>query len=129
MWTHTFGWAAEAVLGGYATVPSRCTAGGRSAMASDLAELSAGLRARAPADPSLKLALDAHMRLVSSFVKAFYLPTDEELLHWIQLHPEYSRAQMLALALSVATFREMKSRERVAFMEKVQEVLLGWADN
>lgn len=129
VWAHAFGWAAEAVLSGYSGVVSRCTAGGRSAMASDLAELSAGLRARAPADPALKLALDAHMRLVSSFVKAFYLTTDEELLRWIQLHPEYSRNQLLALALSVASFRELKIKERAVFLEKVQEALLGCADN
>lgn len=127
IWTHAFAYAAEVVLAGYSGVEKGCTVAGRSTMGTDLAELSAGLRARAPTDAALKSILDAHMRLVDSFVKAFYLTSDEELLRWIELHSEYSRAQVTALALSVASFRELRSKERAHLLSRVQEALLRGA--
>ena len=59
--------------------------------------------------------------------QAFYLTTDEELVRWAQLHPEYSRAQVLALAASVADFRRLRRSDRAALMERVQAALLGEA--
>ena len=123
VWTQTFAWVAEVVLAGYSGAVTRCTAGGRTAMSSNLAELAAGLRALATADAVLKSILIAHMRLVDNFVKAFYLPSDEELLRWVELHTEYNRAQLTALALSVANFRKLKSKERTVLLDRVQNAL------
>ncbi len=48
---------------------------------------------------------------VSAYVKAFYIP-DSELELWVQSHPEYSAAQLVALVNSVA-YSNNKTRQKL----------------
>ena len=48
---------------------------------------------------------------VSAYVKAFYIP-ESELEIWVQSHPEYSAAQLVALVNSVA-YSNNKTRQKL----------------
>lgn len=69
VWRHTAAFLAEVVLAGFVRVRAKGTAAGRGAMAADLAELSAALRAAAPKDAAVTGAMEGQLRLVDTWIR------------------------------------------------------------
>lgn len=49
-------------------------------------------------------------------MQAYYLESVEQLLQWVQTHPEYSRRHIAGLAQAVADAQGLKRKERAAFL-------------
>lgn len=61
-----------------------------------------------------------HMRLVDTYIKAFYLPWGEEIRHWAQTHPEYTRDQIIALVTCIAEANQLKRKDRAAMIAQLE---------
>ena len=61
-----------------------------------------------------------HMRLVDTYVKAFYIPWGEEVRHWAQTHPEYTREQIVALVTCIAEANQLKRKDRMAMTGQLE---------
>jgi hypothetical protein len=53
-------------------------------------------------------------------MQAFYIPWGEELQHWAQTHPEYTRQQTAALVAAIAESNGIRKRDRVAALAEIQ---------
>ena len=98
MWENAALAAADAMVAGFARV-RKCTMEGRGLMSLDLQVVLGALKKLAPHAAVPRL--EAAMRTVDTYIKAFYVP-EGELLHWAQTHPEFTQAQVLALVGQIA---------------------------
>jgi hypothetical protein len=57
-------------------------------------------------------------------LQAFYVP-ETEFLHWARTHPEYSKAQIVAMVNLVATMNNWKRKTRVDLVEKIESGDMG----
>ncbi|KAK2075778.1 hypothetical protein QBZ16_001519 [Prototheca wickerhamii] len=89
---------------------------GRAALTLDVQTVEHGLRQLAPRELRVSLAT------VDAYVKAFYIPL-AELGSWAQLHPEYSKEQMLALATCMAESSGLRRKERTAMLALLEASL------
>ncbi|DBA88301.1 TPA: hypothetical protein ACH3X1_016771 [Trebouxia sp. C0004] len=120
LWRHAIHYVAEVVLEGIARVKTRCSAIGRNAMSSDLAEVMKGIRALAPNSPDIAVAIDSNQSLVDNYIKAFFLTSPSDLQHWVQTHPEYSRDHLILLAGTIAEFKGLKKKDRQVLLELIE---------
>ena len=100
------------MLSGLARV-RHCSVEGRAGMSLDLSYVEKTLRPMAPAS-----AMSA-LRLVDSYIKAFYLPW-EELGRWAQIHvAEYGKEKILMLIEVMAETYGVKRGIKNALLEKL----------
>ncbi len=114
VWEFAAATAAEALVAGLARV-KKCTMEGRGLMSLDFQQTLGGMRKLAPKEAKL----DQHMRVVDVYIKAFYTP-EEELLHWAQVHPEFTPAQLVALVNQIAEAFGWKAQKKKDFMGKLE---------
>lgn len=112
---------AEACLEGFSRC-RRCSLEGRAAMSLDLQGVGHALARVLP--PAVQAG--GTLRLVDSYVKAFYIPLSE-LPHWAQTHPEYSAQQVLALTGCIAESSGLKKRDKAALVAQVEADLRAMA--
>ncbi|BDA40427.1 Syndetin [Coccomyxa sp. Obi] len=120
LWRHAMHFTAEVVLEGIAKAGAKgkCTAMGRAAMSLDLQAVQKGL-AELAGPGGAEAAADS-LRMVDTYIKAFYLPWGEELRRWAQTHPEYTRDQIMMLTVCIAEANGLKRKERNAFLSQLE---------
>ena len=96
--------AAGIFVEGFAAA-KKCTNEGRALMQLDYRQFVLKLEAISGLRPL------PYQAYVSAYVKAFYIP-ESELEIWVQSHPEYSAAQLVALVNSVA-YSNNKTRQKL----------------
>eukprot|EP00227_Mantoniella_beaufortii_P006566 CAMPEP_0197614162 /NCGR_PEP_ID=MMETSP1326-20131121/59385_1 /TAXON_ID=1155430 /ORGANISM="Genus nov. species nov., Strain RCC2288" /LENGTH=1180 /DNA_ID=CAMNT_0043183031 /DNA_START=796 /DNA_END=4338 /DNA_ORIENTATION=- len=99
LWDFAIVETASAIVAGFARV-RKCSPEGRAGMALDVQVLFQGnVRRLAPISGSR---LDNSLRIVDTYIKAFYTP-EAEMLYWTQCHPEYTSRQKVALVNQIAS--------------------------
>ncbi|KAK9823710.1 hypothetical protein WJX72_004829 [[Myrmecia] bisecta] len=126
LWGLSLQFVAEQMLEGIAKAgpKGKCTVMGRSAMSLDLQAVSKGLQMLGgPANGSSGPSVADTMRIVDSYIKAFYIPWGEELRRWAQTHPEYTRDQIMMLIVCIAESTGLKRKERNALLAEIESDL------
>ncbi|KAL1209511.1 hypothetical protein V5N11_020412 [Cardamine amara subsp. amara] len=103
---------AEMLVEGLARI-KRCTDEGRVLMSLDLQVLINGLQHFVPTNVKPKL------QIVETYIKGYYLP-ETEYVHWARAHPEFTKAQVVALVNLVATMKGWKRKTRLEVIEKIE---------
>jgi hypothetical protein len=62
---------------------------------------------------------EPNMRIVDNYIKAFYVP-ETELLHWTMTHPEYTRAQIIALINQISSAYNWPRRRRTDLLAQIE---------
>jgi hypothetical protein len=119
MWDNATSAAAEQLLHGLARV-KKCTPEGRALMGMDVQTVASSIKRMAPAAAKPELA----MRAVDAFVKAFYVP-EQEVVTWVQTHPEYTAAQVTALVNQMAHGFKWSRQQRQDLLTKLEGELAG----
>lgn len=88
VWHHVMVYLMECLVDAYAKV-KKCSTGGRALMSLDLQMLRSGVRSILPA-------CTPNWKYVENYIKAHYL-IEQELMNWIQMHPEYRLKHIHAL--------------------------------
>ncbi len=60
------------------------------------------------------------MRLVDTYVKAFYIPWGDEVRHWAQTHPEYTSEQIISLVTCIAEANQLKRKDRAGMIAQLE---------
>lgn len=108
LWDFAIAETASAIVAGFARV-RKCSPEGRAGMALDVQVLLGTVR-----NLTSKLVVEKsqhRFRLVDNYIKAFYTP-ETEMLHWTQVHPEYSPRQKVALINQVASANGWSSKSK-----------------
>ena len=110
LWDFAIAETASAIVAGFARV-RKCSAEGRASMALDVQVLLGNVRNLAPFSSGSSSKLESHFRLVETYIKAFYI-AEVEMLHWIQVHPEYTPRQKVALVNQIAGAHGWSSKSK-----------------
>ena len=56
----------------------------------------------------------------SLHLQAFFVTSPNDLQHWVQTHPEYSREHLVLLATAIADFKGLKKKDRQVLLELIE---------
>ena len=107
LWDFAIAETASAIVAGFARV-RKCSPEGRAGMALDVQVLLGTVRSLAPFSEKL----ESHFRLVDTYIKAFYTP-ETEFLRFLQVHPEYTTQQKVALINQTAGAHGWHSKSKL----------------
>ncbi|KAL4422269.1 hypothetical protein ABPG75_008466 [Micractinium tetrahymenae] len=116
LWSAVAAHVADACLEGFSRC-KRCSLEGRAAMSLDLQGVGRALAHVLP--PAAQDAAPQSLRLVDTYIKAFYIPLGE-LAHWVQTHAEYTPQQVLALTSCIAESSGLKRKDKAALVAQVE---------
>lgn len=57
-------------------------------------------------------------------LQAFFVTSPNDLQHWVQTHPEYTRGQLTMLANTIADFKGLKKKDRQILLDLVESSIL-----
>lgn len=121
MWEHAIKGGAECILEGFSRV-RRCTLEGRASMSLDVSGLEKALR-----QMQVPVQASSGLRIVDTYIKAFYLPW-EELAHWAQQHVgEVGKVKVLLLVECIADAYRIKRSQKEALVSKLHVDLAEFA--
>ena len=63
-------------------------------------------------------------RYVEEFIGCFFIP-ENQLLDWVQVHPEYAPKHVLAVMGLMTVKYDMKRSKKKEFIEEVEKILRG----
>ncbi|CAI7876330.1 unnamed protein product, partial [Closterium sp. NIES-54] len=90
----------------------KCNSNGRALMSLDLQVLVQGLQ------PIVGRGAVKGLQLVDNYIKAFYL-SESQIIDWVRAHPEYTKAQVIALVVMAANGGNWKLKNKFEIIKKI----------
>ncbi|CAI5477761.1 unnamed protein product [Closterium sp. Yama58-4] len=95
----------------------KCNSNGRALMSLDLQVLVQGLQ------PIVGRGAVKGLQLVDNYIKAFYL-SESQIIDWVRAHPEYTKAQVIALVVMAANGGNWKLKNKFEIIKKIDTAFM-----